>query len=73
MDLNQQNFVTFLYNVPNTARFQNIFLLTWYPVFMLVINYCRYKSSVDKADVHQRYDTTGHNYNNIVANNSTQP
>jgi len=71
VDLNQQNFTTFLYNVPNSARFSNIFLLTWHPVFRLVIRYCRYKSSVDKADVHQRYDTTHHNYNNIAAINST--
>jgi hypothetical protein len=75
MDLNQQNFVTFLgdfvYNVPNLARLPNIFLLTWHPLFMLVIVYCRFKSSVDKDDIHQTYDTTHHNHNNIAAINST--
>ena len=75
MDLNQQYFVTFLddfvYNVQNLVRFPNIFLLTWHHVFILVIMYCRCKSSVDKHDVHQIYDTTHHIHKNIAAINST--
>ena len=71
LELNKERFVTFLCNFvydPNSARSSSIVLPMWSPVCLLGVMYCSYKSSVDK----ERYSTTHHNHNNIVAINSTE-
>jgi len=60
-----------MYNILNLVDYKISKYCLSHLAPMLVFIYCRYKSSVDKANVQEMYDTN-HNHDNIAAVNSTE-